>query len=401
MNSFNCNLLNVIQILFIGFASTNLVFAQDSPTFLYNNQRTGQTENTGPNQNELQWFFQTESSISASPVIAKNGTVYLASTDGFLYALDTHGTLLWKFAADDAIFGTPAIAPDGSIQFGTLNGTYYAVMPDGNSKWTLRVSNDADTRMISAPVIDSKGQSYTGAWNDTFYALTGDGSIRWQSRLSGLISSSPVLDADENVYLATLQSRDLVIKKYNPSSSNAVWTFLENLGYNQNRVNSSPSIDTNARHLYVGANLRDNGLVVAVDIDRGRRVWKTTLAKGVFSSPTISKDGTVYAGCLDGYLYALDPQTGSIKWRFAAEGMMIMGSASIDGNGIIYVGDSNGILYAISPVGNEIWRFAANSNIRSAPVIAPDGKLFVTSFDGKLYALAEPAAISDWLLLHD
>ena len=136
------------------------------------------------------------------------------------------------------------------------------------------------------------------------------------------------------------------------------------------------------------------------DIDRGRRVWKTALPNGVFSTPSIARDGTVYVGCLDGKLYALNPLTGSIQWTFDADGMMIMGSAGIDGNGIVYVGDTNGILYAISPNGEEIWRFAANSNIRSAPVITSDGTLYLTSFDSTLYAISQPTAVRDWLLFH-
>ena len=367
---------------------------------MVNNQGTGRTDNVGPQEPSLLWTFRTDSSISASPVIAKDGTIYLASTDGKLYALDMQGARRWTFVADDAIFGTPAIAPDDSILFGTLNGTFYAVHPDGLQKWRLRVANDAEMRMISAPVVDANGQSYIGSWNDSFYAVTPSGTSRWQSRLSGLISSSPALDEENNAYISTMQNRSLLVEKYSPTSSTARWSFTEDLRYNRNRVISSPSIDSTLRHLYVGASLIDSGVLVAVDIDRGRRVWKTALPNGVFSTPSIARDGTVYVGCLDGKLYALNPLTGSIQWTFDADGMMIMGSAGIDGNGIVYVGDTNGILYAISPNGEEIWRFAANSNIRSAPVIASDGTLYLTSFDSTLYAISQPTAIRDWLRMH-
>ena len=38
----------------------------------------------------------------------------------------------------------------------------------------------------------------------------------------------------------------------------------------------------------------------------GTLEWKYKTGDGVFSSPRISLDGTVYAGSWDGYLYALD-----------------------------------------------------------------------------------------------
>jgi outer membrane protein assembly factor BamB len=394
----NCyHSLYTLIIIFLAQVTTS---AQEAPTFLYNNQRTGQTDSIGPQETSLLWTFRTGNSIASSPVLAEDGTIYLASTDGNMYALDKQGQLLWSFSADDAIFGTPAIAPDGSIRFGTLNGTFYAVNVDGNEMWNLRVSNEADTRMIASPVVDSNGQSYIGSWDNSFYAITNEGTTRWRSRLSGLLSSSPALDENGNAYIATLDNQNLLVERYSPNSSSARWTFTENLRHNRNRVISSPSIDSSRNQLYIGANAKDEGLIAAVDITHGRLLWKTSLNKGVFSTPAISKDGTVYAGCLDGNLYALNPQNGDILWTFDADGLMIMGSASIDGNGIVYVGDTNGILYAVSPAGKEIWRFQAQSNIRSAPVIAPDGMLYFTSYDSTLYAIAEPTEIKNWLLLN-
>lgn len=391
----------VIHTLFIIFLVlfSGIVWAQDVPTFLYNNQRTGQTGALGPQETSLLWTFQTGSSISASPVLAEDGTIYLASTDGKLYAVDRQGNELWVFTADDSIFGTPAIAPNGSIRFGTLNGTFYSVNADGSEQWNLRVSFAAETRMIGSPVMDSNGLTYIGSWDDTLYAISNEGRTKERAQLSGLISSSPALDQDGNAYIATLQGSDLLVRRYNANSLDAGWTFLANLRHNQNRVISSPSIDSSRGKLYIGANTRENGELYAVDTNNGRRQWRTRLDKGIFSTPSIAEDGTVYVGCLDGKLYALDPETGDIQWSFDADGMMIMGSASIDGNGIVYVGDTNGILYAISPTGEEIWRFAAKSNIRSAPVIAPDGTLYLTSYDSTLYAIAEPTEIKDWLLM--
>ncbi len=384
--------------IYISFfiALAGIGWADDSiPTFHYNPQRTGQTEAVGPEEPTLLWNFRSHGSLTASPVVGLDGTLYLASNDGHLYALTQDGQVQWTYAAEESIYGTPALAPDGSILFGDLAGKYYSINADGTEKWIYRITQGKERRIVTAPVVAADGQSYFGSWNEQFYAIRPDGVSRWKTDLSGYLSSAPVLDAEGNVYASVNDSGRLRVYKFEPGSSEKVWTYEENIQVDENRIISSPCIDSTRKRLYIGA-CSLSGTLYSVSTSNGRRAWSRRLDKGVISSPAIGQDGTIYIGCLNGVLYALDAESGTDRWTFKTDGYFVIGSPSVDGNGVIYVGDSDGVLYAISPDGKELWRWASNNSIESAPVVAPDGTLYFTSTDSTLYALKNPTAVRNW-----
>ena len=49
--------------------------------------------------------------------------------------------------------------------------------------------------------------------------------------------------------------------------------------------------------------------------DTGRMEWRYETGRGVWSSPAVGSDGTVYVGSDDGYLYAINP-AGTLKWSY-------------------------------------------------------------------------------------
>ncbi|NOZ58559.1 MAG: PQQ-like beta-propeller repeat protein, partial [Euryarchaeota archaeon] len=70
---------------------------------------------------------------------------------------------------------------------------------------------------------------------------------------------------------------------------------------------------------------------------------------GIYSSPVIGSDGTIYFGSRPGnsrYFYALYPN-GTLKWNFSTGGV-IRSSPAIGSDGTIYFGSSDGYLYAIA-----------------------------------------------------
>ena len=370
-------------------------FGQDSAsTFHHDAQRTGRESAVGPIAPKLLWSFRTQASIDASPVISLDGTIYLASTDGNLYALSPAGQLKWRFAARDSIFATPTLAPDGSILFADLAGFYYSVKPDGGLAWSRELSGGGpEHRAVASPAVAANGQSYIGAWNDQFYSFDPEGRLLWQIPIGGdgQISTPPALDSAGNVYIATHDSSNknrIAVFKFGPGS-NLVWKFTDDLGIDRNRIISSPAIDTSSGLLYIGASRSEDGCLYAINLADGSQAFKATLPKGIVSSPAIAADGTVYVGCLDGKLYALNGRTGELRWTFSSGAYFVLGSPSIDGFGRIFFGDSDGVIHALSPWGDELWSHAAQSNISSAAAIAQDGTLYLTSYDSTLYAITQ------------
>ncbi len=366
-----------------------------SPTFHNDNQRTGRTMNLGPSVPRLRWSLRTLAPIEASPLIAQDGTLYVASTDGRLYSLTSAGDLRWTFEADEGVFGTPAIAPDGSIILADLPGRIYCVGSDGSLRWSYVIDDGPSERRVTAPtLVLPTGQALSAGWNDRIYFLGPDGKLVWQLNLDGAgqISAAPSTDWAGNIYVAahdTANKNRLAVWKLDPAAGAQVWKFSEDMGIDRNRIISSPAIDSDRGQLYVGVARTDDGVLYAVSLAGGTRVFRTVLPKGVLSSPALGRDGTVYVGCMDGSLYAVDPSSGSVYWRFDTGAHYVTGSPMVDGAGNIFFGDSEGYIHALSPAGHELWLLSTRSCISSAPAIGADGTLYVTSQDSTVYAYAQ------------
>ena len=60
------------------------------------------------------WRFETGGDVDSSPAIGADGTVYVGSDDGNLYAIDPEtGAEVWRFPAGGEIRSSPAVGADG------------------------------------------------------------------------------------------------------------------------------------------------------------------------------------------------------------------------------------------------------------------------------------------------
>lgn len=134
----------------------------------------------------------------------------------------------------------------------------------------------------------------------------------------------------------------------------------------------SPTAGTNSRYTYTvpldptspwpkfRANALQNGRSEVIPEMSNLKPWTFQTGKGVFSSPVIDNDGTVYIGSGDQYFYALD-KTGKVKWK-TLTGEIIDSSALLDDKGRIYVGSGDGHVYALERSnGQVLWKFRAHT----------------------------------------
>ncbi|MBN2082493.1 PQQ-binding-like beta-propeller repeat protein [bacterium] len=124
--------------------------------------------------------------------------------------------------------------------------------------------------------------------------------------------------------------------------------------------------------------------------------WTYTTQSGVFSSPAIGTDGTVYVGSQDDKLYALNPN-GTLNWSYTT-GDNVDSSPAVGTDGTVYVGSSDNNLYALNPDGTLKWSYATGADVRSSPAIGADGTVYVGSLDSNVYAL-NPDGTLKWSYL--
>jgi hypothetical protein len=100
--------------------------------------------------------------------VGADGTIYVGSSDGRLYALDSDGSEKWSFATGNVIFSSPAIGADGTVYIGSFDGRLYAVNSDGSEKWSFATGYWVQ----SSPAIGADGTVYVGSFDTKLYAIT-------------------------------------------------------------------------------------------------------------------------------------------------------------------------------------------------------------------------------------
>lgn len=105
-------------------------------------------------------------------------------------------------------------------------------------------------------------------------------------------------------------------------------------------------------------------------------------------------DGSVYAGCYDNNLYALNATEGAFRWKYATDGGIISKPAIFDNN--IILGSEDGRLHAVfARTGKVNYTYYCNGPIRSSPSIA-EGHIFIGSDDRHIHVVNALSGRQAW-----
>lgn len=243
--------------------------------------------------------------MQTSPVLADDGTLYLAVNDTQSYegtsivgALrappsGTRPQVVWDRKLPKGMVSSPALA-NGVLFFGGFDGHVYALdASTGSERWKTTIGSPVEV----SPAISEDGILYIGANDGIVYALdSGTGAERWRfetRKATDGIFSSPAIGVDGTVYIG---ANDGYVYALNGQTGGLIWEFSAGLP-----VLSSPTVDPTGA-VYVGS---DNGILYA--LRNGRVLWILGTEGAVLATPVIGADGTVYFGSMDGKFFAVGP----------------------------------------------------------------------------------------------
>ena len=117
----------------------------------------------------------------------------------------------------------------------------------------------------------------------------------------------------------------------------------------------------------------------------GGALWSFQTGKGIFSSPVVGADGTIYVGSADETFYALNPD-GTLLWKQVC-GQLVDSAALLDDKGRVYFGSGDGQLRALdAKTGASVWSMPADDpSVNSAYINWFEGNVGI-GLDGTLYA---------------
>jgi outer membrane protein assembly factor BamB len=278
---------------------------------------------------------------------ATRGTLYVGSPDRGLYAIRvTDGAVVWRFQSLGALEGTPTLH-EGTLYVGSTDGALYALdARTGRMKW--RFATIAE--VVHAPIV--LGDSvYCVNGDDTVFAVSRDrGEQQWRFR------REPPGGITGGGHAGLLVHRDTLIT-----------------GFSDGRVV--------AIHLSDGTPAWERDTSADSEAPQGAVEAHRTI--DVDTTPVLL-DGSVFVASYTAGLYALDPDSGSVRWR--VERMLNISALAVDER-FLYVTSATGGLSKVAPGDGEVqWSRSFGVPSVQRPVAA-SGVLYVPSAEASLWVV--------------
>ena len=320
----------------------------------------------------LIWQTGTGGGIATKPVVF-GGDVAVGSFDGDVYSISpATGVISWRATVGNDLLDFTLF--DGGLVAATTEGSVTKIKTDGTKQWEASLTGEVFNATYVFGIDSNSKGVYVSASNGIYeiskggaasklyeieegetltapkagedYVIFGagnkmikinlDGSKQWEREIDNhnFWLSRPVT-GDSSVFVGALDDR---LHVYHLTGGYERWSYLTD-GW----VLSTPLFDGSA--VYFGS---DDGNVYAIDTNSGNLRWKNQLPLAVISEPEKGSMGgveSVFAGCTDGSVYALRADTGNIIWKGSATGSV--GSPLYYNKQIIF-GSADGNVYAYS-----------------------------------------------------
>jgi len=321
--------------LYVG-TNSYLFFSGDTTNYFYA---------INPVNEEIKWTFLTgdPNSNESGYLINNEGTIFFGSQSGWLYAINTNGTLKWKYNTLANIYQSVMNTDlQGNIYITNASDSLFCFSEEGQLKWKVRYGNGMFPSSVS---FSPDGKTiYVAAKNDSIYVLNLNGNIKYIINSgNNIVDRQPLLiDNTGNIYL---------LSKYQGSGGSLIsfdttgninWQYVIN-NYNTYFTDSSPAMDYEGNIYYfysceIGGT--DYGRLECVDY-YGNYRWSYQFEEAgeeIEMPLIVDKDGTVYCGSSWGYYFYAISNNGELSWKLPLNGYKVHNSGAIGSDATLYIG---------------------------------------------------------------
>ena len=302
------------------------------------NQKTG----------ELVWNFTSHSSIRNN-FVTNGSSVFASDIAGYVYKIDAKtGELQSEIKQQKGVMPTNnlGITIDNGVVYSGFGANFSAIDADTFTPlWKATENGGGEGTNLTIKVVDDI--VYTGSyWGARYANDIKTGKQLWRESDNGArFCASSVTPYEGKLYYTSSSS----IHEVDPRNGKLLR--LANTEF-QLATASQPIVTD--KFIIVGT---ANKGVVAFDRETLQLAWNyqttPTLVYTVaysqnyektVESSLVLKDGVLYFGASDGYLYAINYSDGLFKWKYNV-GSPILSSVTIDADNNLYVNDLGGSLY--------------------------------------------------------
>jgi outer membrane protein assembly factor BamB len=347
---------------------------------LHDSRHSGTAGVAGPTAGHVLWTRDLGGNITPGPAVGANGTIYVATNSGTLYALDaTTGSNQWTFSDGKPIGGeadlstTPLVLPSGDVLWPGPANTLFELSTTGAMLW----SDQFSTKPLSPTISGDK--VYVEQMGGTLSAFdisttTPQLALAWSLKVGALSYGSPVVEPNGTI-VTTADHHIIDVSDEGPSAK-IVWQYATTAP-----IEVSASVSTGGT-IVVGTN---NRFVYALK-PNGALKWRSELGTESYSSSSVS--GTLaYYGDNSGALHVVREQNGAaIATDHGTKGLWA--AQAVDSRGDVYFGTQGKHIYGFGPHGSRLFDISASGPIDSYPALTANGVLIIGDEAGTLYAIS-------------
>ncbi len=332
----------------------------------------------------LKWKYKAGHPNMSSPSIANDGTIYFSAADKNLYAIKSDGTLKWKYTTGNEMYSTPSVAVDGSIYVGSYDNHLYAINQNGTLKWKYLTGS----YIVASPALSADGNIFFGSHDGYFYSLKSDGTLQWKYNTGYWVYSSATIAKDGTVYVGSFNYKFYAFYGNSPLADSS-WPKFHQNNKNTGRKEINCAVITNICNFPPANTCADN--VTLRSYDATGFCGNNGHCEYSYKDSLCNSNSVCYQGSCQ--------PVGNLKWKFrTTNGDLIQYQPAIAPDGTIYIGSWDHNLYALSPYGLLKWKFNTGNAIASDAIVGADGTIYVGSQDKYLYAV-NPNGTLKWKFL--
>jgi outer membrane protein assembly factor BamB len=285
-----------------------------------------------------------------------------------------------RFVPDDercfSVFVTGPTIANGMAYYGSDDGSLYALnASDGARLWSLPCVG-----VVSTPAVANGVLYFVSLETDSLDAVNArTGATLWSyGPLGGFLNESR--DFAPTIVDGAVHLNSAVGDVYAVNASSGALLWRSSIGVS----GLSPAVANGIVYVGNGAGL------FALDAKTGVLLWNSFDVASIFNSPAVA-NGLVYVGFFiqgsTGFgVAAFDAKTGVQRWIYAAESNLdnvgqIVGSSPAVADGMVYIGSEAGTVYALDAnTGTLKWTYQTGGTVNTSPAVA-NGVVYLT--DGK------------------
>ncbi|MGM0613237.1 MAG: PQQ-binding-like beta-propeller repeat protein [Bacteroidota bacterium] len=326
------------------------------------------------------------SSAETGVTMLDEDIIYAASTSS-VHRFDGSGNLQYTLQVNGQIKSSTTITSDHRVYIASTDNNLYTFNQNGVGidGWPVALG----AQLEASVAIDDDHFMYLGTSNGIFQCIAATGSVEWSYNVGAAVKSAAVINQQDTLYIINTNGRVLAFDLANidPSNPQPAWIFETG-----HPISNAPAIVDD--YIYLTS---DDGYLLKIknNENAAELVFEAPTNGSCYSSPVVDASNDVYFGADSGMVYAINGETGDLKWksptyytRFAPEAITASGALASDG--LFYIGDTHGVIYGLSTANGAIlWSHRGADAPVSGALLYNASQLYYTA-GNQMICLAEP-----------